>query len=246
MEYTLLNNGVRMPMLGYGVFRVEEKECERCVRDALEVGYRLIDTATAYRNEEAVGRAIRASKIPREELFITTKLKRNGPDPLTEEEFYRSLDRLGLDYVDLYLIHQPFGNTFGAWDSMERLYEAGKIRAIGVSNFTNVMLADLTANHRIVPALNQIEISPVNQKTSSVEYMKRANIQPQAWGPLSQGGKAGMFDHEIIQQIAKTHDRTVAQVALRWHLQRGVAVIPKSVRRERMEENFRIDRKSVV
>lgn len=240
MEYFTLNNGVRMPALGYGVFRVEEQDCERCVSDALEVGYRMIDTAAAYGNEAAVGRALRASGIARRELFITTKLKANGPDPMTREAFLRSLDELGLDYVDLYLIHQPYGNVFGCYDEMERLLEEGLVRAVGVSNFTNCALMDVVMNHRIKPAVNQIEISPVNQKASEVAFMKEGQIQPMAWGPLSQGGKGGMFESEILREIAEKHGKTMAQAALRWHIQRGVVAIPKSSRKERMQENFDI------
>ena len=238
MEYTVLNNGVRMPMLGYGVFRIEEAECERCVSDALETGYRMIDTAEAYENEAAVGRAIRKSGIPREELFITTKLKCSGPDPMTRDAFERSLEALGLDYVDLYLIHQPYGNIFGCYDALERILEEGKVRAIGVSNFTSTMLADILVNHRVRPAVNQIEISPVNQKEKDVAFMKQEGVQPMAWGPLSQGGKGGMFDSGILNNLARRYGKTPAQVALRWHIQRGVAAIPKSSRKERMRENL--------
>ncbi len=240
MEYTVLNNGVRMPLLGYGVFRIDEAECQRCVEDALDVGYRLIDTAAAYDNEAAVGRAIKNSGIPREELFITTKLKVNGPDPMTEEAFYRSLELLDLDYVDLYLIHQPYGNIFGAYDTIERLMEEKKIRAIGVSNFSNALLTDVMVNHRIRPAVNQIEISPVNQKAAEVDYMHAEQVQPMAWGPLSQGGKGGMFDSEILKSLAEKYSKSVAQVALRWHTQRGVAAIPKSTNKERMKQNLDI------
>lgn len=240
MEYITLNNGIKMPALGFGVFRVETAECERCVNDALEVGYRMIDTAAAYQNERAVGKAVKASGIPRNELFITTKLRANGPDPMTREAFLTSLDELGLDYVDLYLIHQPYGNTFGCYDEMERLMDEGLIRAIGVSNFSNTALMDIIVNHKVRPAVNQIEISPVNQKCSEVEFMKQQQVQPMAWGPLSQGGKGGMFENEMLKNLAEKYGKTIAQVALRWHIQRGVAAIPKSTHKERMQENFDI------
>lgn len=240
MEYTTLHNGVTMPLLGYGVFQMEEAECERCVSEALENGYRLIDTAEAYGNEAAVGRAIRQSKIAREELFVVTKLKCNGPDPMTKEAFERSLEALDMEYVDLYLIHQPYGNVFGCYNVLEELLERGAVKAIGVSNFTIPQLADILANHRIPPAVNQIEINPLNQKAAEVEYMRKEQVQPMAWGPLSQGGKNGMLDHETLKKLGNKYGRTTAQIALRWHIQRGVAAIPKSSRAERMRENMNI------
>lgn len=240
MEYTILNNGRKMPLLGFGVFRIEEAECERCVSDALEVGYRLIDTAAAYGNEAAVGRAVRRSGIAREELFLVTKLKCNGPDPMTEEAFARSLEALGTDYIDLYLIHQPYGNVFGCYDALERILESGKVKSIGVSNFGSPFLADILVNHRIRPAVNQIEISPVNQRVAEVAFMRKEQVQPMAWGPLAQGGKSGMFEHDYLTTLADKYGKSPAQIALRWHLQRGVAAIPKSTSRARMMENMDI------
>ena len=240
MNYITLNNGIKMPQLGYGVFRIDEAECERCVSDALEAGYRLIDTAAAYENEAAVGRAVRNSGIKREDLFIVTKLKANGYDPMTRDAFERSLEALGLDYVDLYLIHQPYGNTFGAYDMLEKFQEEGRARSIGVSNFSIPLLTDIIVNHRIRPAVNQIEISPVNQKAAEVEFMKSENIQPMAWGPLSQGGKGNMFENEIICALAEKYGKSVAQIALRWHIQRGVVAIPKSTNKDRMRQNLDI------
>ncbi|OXT09462.1 2,5-diketo-D-gluconic acid reductase [Thermoanaerobacterium thermosaccharolyticum] len=241
MDYVTLNNGIRMPMEGFGVFQIEDaKVCEQAVLDALNAGYRLIDTASAYFNEEAVGAAIRKSGIPREELFITTKLWiQDAGYEKAKKAFQTSLDKLGLEYLDLYLIHQPFNDYYGSWRAMEELYEEGKIRAIGVSNFYPDRLVDLCVNARIIPAVNQVEIHPFFQQDEALKIMKEFGVQPQAWGPLAEG-KHGIFTNEILTSIASKYDKTVAQVVLRWNVQRGVVVIPKSTRKERIEENLNI------
>ncbi|WKV08474.1 aldo/keto reductase [Thermoanaerobacterium sp. CMT5567-10] len=241
MDYVTLNNGIRMPMEGFGVFQIEDaKVCEQAVLDALDAGYRLIDTASAYFNEEAVGAAIRKSGIPREELFITTKLWiQDAGYEKAKKAFQTSLDKLGLEYLDLYLIHQPFNDYYGSWRAMEELYEEGKIRAIGVSNFYPDRLVDLCVNARIIPAVNQVEIHPFFQQDEALKIMKEFGVQPQAWGPLAEG-KHGIFTNEILTSIASKYDKTVAQVVLRWNVQRGVVVIPKSTRKERIEENLNI------
>lgn len=241
MDYVTLNNGIRIPMEGFGVFQIEEaKVCEQAVSDALDAGYRLIDTASAYFNEEAVGAAIRKSGIPREELFITTKLWiQDAGYEKAKKAFQTSLDKLGLEYLDLYLIHQPFNDYYGSWRAMEELYEEGKIRAIGVSNFYPDRLADLCVNARIIPAVNQVEIHPFFQQDEALKIMKEFGVQPQAWGPLAEG-KHGIFTNEILTSIASKYGKTVAQVVLRWNVQRGVVVIPKSTRKERIEENLNI------
>ncbi|KDN72491.1 2,5-diketo-D-gluconic acid reductase [Streptomyces olindensis] len=233
-----LNNGVRMPILGFGVYQVAPEQTEQAVTDALAAGYRLIDTAAGYENEEAVGRAITKSGIPRDELFITTKLwiQDYGQDS-TKRAFDRSLDRLGLDYLDLYLIHQPFGDYYGAWRAMEDLNRAGRTRAIGVSNFYPDRLVDFITHNEIVPAVNQIETHVFFQRTDDQKLMGEYNIQQESWGPLAQGGQ-GFFDHPVLVDIARAHDKSVAQIALRWLVQREIVVIPKSVRPERMAENL--------
>ncbi|MBO5146435.1 MAG: aldo/keto reductase [Lachnospiraceae bacterium] len=240
MEYMTLDNGVTMPQEGYGVFQIPPDECERCVTDALSVGYRLIDTASAYGNEEGVGAAVRKSGIPREELFITTKLwvqdtSYEGAKRAAEA----SMKRLGLDYLDLYLIHQPFGDYYGAWHAMEEMYREGTIRAIGVCNFDEARLVDLCVNHEIQPAVNQVEIHPFHQQTSAIQTMRRYQVQPEAWGPLSEGQK-NIFCHRLLSKIAARYQKSTAQIILRWNIQRGVVVIPKSARKERMEENINI------
>ncbi len=241
MDYVTLNNDVKMPMEGFGVFQVPEAEvCEQAVSDALSVGYRLIDTAAAYFNEEAVGKAIKESGIPREELFITTKLWiQDAGYENAKKAFQTSLDKLGLDYLDLYLIHQPFGDYYGSWRAMEELYEQGKIRAIGVCNFYPDRLADLCANAKVIPAVNQVELHPFFAQTGALQTMKELGVQPQAWGPMAEG-RHGIFTHEVLLSIGEKYDKTAAQVALRWNTQRGVVIIPKSVHRERMEENLNI------
>ena len=241
MEYVTLSNGVRMPLEGFGVFQVPEAAvCEQAVRDALSVGYRLIDTAAAYFNEEAVGTAIRGSGIPREELFITTKLWiQDAGYESAKKAFEPSMEKLGLDYVDLYLIHQPMNDYYGAWRAMEELYEAGKIRAIGVCNFYPDRLTDLCLNARIAPMVNQVELHPFFAQTRAVENMKSLHVQPEAWGPMAEG-KHDIFTHPILTELGQKYGKTAAQVALRWNAQRGVVIIPKSTHKERMEENFNI------
>lgn len=241
MEYTTLTNGVKMPMEGFGVFQVESGDvCEKAVTDALEAGYRLIDTASAYFNEEAVGKAIKASGIPREELFITTKLWiQDAGYENAKKAFNVSLEKLGLDYLDLYLIHQPMNDYYGSWRAMEELYEEGKIRAIGVSNFYPERLADLCTNARIKPMINQVELHPFFQQPEALKNMQEFGVQPEAWGPLAEG-KHGIFTNEMLNEIAKKYGKTVAQVVLRWNTQRGVVIIPKSINKNRIEENFNI------
>ncbi len=241
MQNVKLSNGVEMPIEGFGVFQVPElSECEKAVSEALNVGYRLIDTAAAYFNEEAVGKAVSKSGIKREDLFITTKLwiQDAGYDK-AKQAFQVSLDKLGLDYLDLYLIHQPFSDYYGSWRAIEELYEQGKIRAIGVCNFYPDRLADLCLNAKIKPMVNQIEIHPFFQQQKAIEVMKEFGVQPEAWGPFAEG-KFGIFQNETLNEIAKKYGKTAAQVILRWNVQRNVIVIPKTVKKERMEQNFDI------
>jgi 2,5-diketo-D-gluconate reductase A len=239
METVKLNNGVEMPILGFGVFQVTDlQECERSVSDAIATGYRLIDTAAVYMNEEAVGKAIKKSDVPREDLFITTKLwiQSNGYEG-TIKAFENSRKKLQLDYLDLYLMHQPYGDVYGEWRAMEDLYKQGKVRAIGVSNFHADRVMDLVVHNDIIPAVNQIETHPFNQQIETQKFLEGNGIQIQSWGPFAEG-KNNIFHNELLLSIAKKHNKTVAQVILRWLTQRGVVAIPKSVRRERMEENF--------
>lgn len=241
MQKVILNNGVEMPILGFGVYQIQDaNECEQCVYDAIMAGYRLIDTAAAYLNEESVGRAIKRSGIPREELFITTKLwVQDAGYKSTKKAFARSLERLQLDYLDLYLIHQPFGDVYGSWRAMEELYREGKTRAIGVSNFQIDRLVDLMVHNEVIPAVNQVETNPFCQQIESAELMKKNNVQIESWGPFAEG-RNNMFQNEILVSIAEKHNKSVAQVILRWLTQRGVVAIPKSVRKERIIENFNI------
>ncbi|WP_026585081.1 aldo/keto reductase [Bacillus sp. J33] len=241
MQKIILNNGVEMPLLGFGVFQIQdENECEQAVYDAIMAGYRLIDTAASYLNEEAVGRAIKRSGVPREELFITTKLwVQDAGYESTKKAFEKSLERLQLDYLDLYLIHQPFGDVYGSWRAMEELYREGKIKAIGVSNFHPDRLIDLIIHNEVIPAVNQVETHPFNQQIESAQFMKENNVQIQSWGPFAEG-KNNMFQNEILVSIAEKHNKSVAQIILRWLTQRGVVAIPKSVRKERIIENFNI------
>ena len=240
METVQLSNGIEMPMEGFGVFQVPEAICEQTVMDALQAGYRLIDTASSYQNEEAVGRAIRNSGIPREELFVTTKayIQQMGYEN-TRKAFEESLEKLGLSYLDLYLIHMPFGDYYGSWRALEDLYREGSVRAIGVCNFLPDRLLDLCYNADIQPQINQIERHPHYQRQEDLALMKELGVQPQAWAPFAEGLK-GMFTEPVLAEIAKKHGKTAAQVILRWNVQQGVIVIPKSVHRERMEENLNI------
>ena len=240
MESVKLNNGVCTPMECFGVFQVPEDTCEQVVRDAIAAGYRLIDTAYSYQNEKAVGNAIQSCGVPREELFITTKayIQQMGYEK-TKEAFAESLDNLGLSYLDLYLVHMPFGDYYGAWRAMEELYEAGKIRAIGVCNFQPDRLLDLCCNAKVIPQINQIERHPHYQRAEDLALMQELGVQPQAWAPFAEGLK-GMFTEPVLLEIAEKHGKTPAQVILRWNVQQGVIVIPKSVHKERMEENLAI------
>ncbi|MCC9074621.1 aldo/keto reductase [Litorilinea aerophila] len=236
-----LNNGVKMPILGYGVFQIPDlAECERCVLDALEVGYRLIDTAASYGNEAAVGAAIKRSGVPREEIFVTTKLwlQDTGYEK-TKRAFERSMQRLQLDYLDLYLIHQPYGDVHGSWRAMEELYREGRIRAIGVSNFYPDRVMDLIMYNEVVPAVNQIECHPFHQQIETQAFLSENNVQIESWGPFAEG-RNNIFQNDVLRSIGEKHHKTVAQVILRWLIQRRVVAIPKTVRRERMEENFNV------
>lgn len=239
-EAVKLSNGVSMPMEGFGVFQIPEQECEQVIRNAIESGYRLIDTASSYQNEEAVGRAVKTCGIPREELFITTKayIQEMGYEN-TMKAFEGSLKRLGLDYLDLYLIHMPFGDYYGSWRAMEELYRAGRIRAIGVCNFLPDRLLDFCYNVEIKPQVNQIERHPHYQRAEDLQLMEELGVQPEAWAPFAEGLK-GMFEEPVLMEIAAKHQKTPAQILLRWNVQQGVIVIPKSVHRERMEENRKI------
>lgn len=241
MEYVTLSNGVKMPLEGFGVFQVPEADvCKQAVLDAIATGYRLIDTAAAYFNEEAVGAAIKECGVPREELFITTKLWiQDAGYENAKKAFQTSLDKLGLDYIDLYLIHQPMNDYYGSWRAMEELYKEGKIRAIGVCNFYPERLADLCVNAEITPMVNQVELHPFFAQESALSTMKEFNVQPEAWGPLAEG-KHGIFTHPVLTQIGEKYGKTAAQVVLRWNTQRGVVIIPKSIHKERMEENLNI------
>src|SRR6187455_2047453 len=239
MQTVKLNNGVEMPILGFGVFQVRDlEECERSVVDAIATGYRLIDTAASYMNEEAVGKAIKNSGVKREELFITTKLwiQSDGYEG-TKKAFENSLKKLQLDYLDLYLMHQPFGDVYGEWRAMQDLYNEGRIRAIGVSNFHPDRIIDLIIHNEIVPAVNQIETHPFHQQIETQNFLKENKIQIESWGPFAEG-KNNIFHNELLLSIGKKHNKSIAQVILRWLTQRGIIAIPKSVRIERMKENF--------
>lgn len=239
MEYVTLNNGLEMPILGYGVFQIPDlEECERCVLDAIDVGYRLIDTAQGYGNERAVGNAIKKCGVPREELFITTKLwiSEYGYEK-TKKSIEGSLDRLQLDYIDLLLIHQPFNDYYGAYRAMEEFYKAGKLKAIGISNFHPDRLVDFVHFNEIVPQVNQVEVHPFHQQEEAHEVMKRKNVQIQAWAPFAEG-KHNLFTNELLIEIGERYGKTPAQVTLRCLIQRGIPVIPKTVNRDRMVENM--------
>ena len=236
-----LNNGIEMPSLGFGVFQVPDPaECERSVRDAIDVGYRLLDTATSYGNEEAVGTAIHNHGIDRGELFVTTKLWiEDASYEGAKAAFERSINKLGLNYLDLWLIHQPYGDVYGAWRAMEELHRAGRIRAIGISNFYPDRLVDFVLHNKVTPAVNQIEIHPFHQQDDAQKVLEEYKVQPEAWGPFAEG-KNGLFSNEVLAGIGRKHGKSIAQVVLRWLNQRGIVAIPKSVRRERMAENFAI------
>ena len=241
VENVKLNNGVMMPLEGFGVFQIPDlAECERVTIEAIRQGYRLIDTAAAYQNEEAVGAAIAKSGVPREELFITTKLwVQDISYEAAGTAFERSLQKLGLDYLDLYLIHQPMGDFFGAWRRLEELHRAGKIRAIGVSNFYPAVLANFCETVEIKPMVNQVELHPFFQPEAALATMKEYGVVPQAWGPLAEG-KHGIFTHPVLTKIGEKYGKTAAQVSLRWNTQRGVSILPKSVRAERIAVNLDI------
>jgi len=239
MQQVILNNGVAMPIIGFGVFQVKDlSECERSVVDAIQTGYRLIDTAEAYENEEAVGRAIRKCGVKREELFITTKLyiKSDGYGG-AKKSFEQSMKRLQLEYLDLYLIHQPFGDVYGEWRAMQEIYKEGRIKAIGVSNFQPDRLIDLIVHNDVVPAVNQIETHPFHQQTDTQRFLVENKVQMESWGPFAEG-KNNLFQNELLASIGKKYDKTIAQVVIRWLTQRGIVAIPKSVRKERMVENL--------
>ncbi|HIU80169.1 MAG TPA: aldo/keto reductase [Candidatus Coproplasma excrementipullorum] len=239
MQYFTLNNGLKIPALGFGVFQVPDPaQCEQAVTDALNAGYRLIDTAAAYMNEQAVGRAIAKSGIPRKELFITTKLwVQDASYEKAKDAIERSLNNLGLDYLDLYLIHQPMGDYYGAYRAMEEAYRAGKLKAIGVCNFYPHVLTDFCETVDIIPAVNQVELHPFFAQEDALKVMKEYGVTPEAWGPFAEG-KHGIFTHPVLTEIGKKYGKTAAQVALRWNIQRGVVVIPKSVHLERIKANI--------
>ncbi|HMQ96362.1 MAG TPA: aldo/keto reductase [Candidatus Saccharibacteria bacterium] len=240
MPTVKLHNGVEMSQLGFGVFQMTDDEAEQSVVDALQAGYRLIDTAASYRNEEAVGRGIARSGMPREEIFVTTKLWVPEVNYAgAKKAFQRSLDNLGLDYIDLYLIHQPYNDVFGAWRAMEELYEAGKVKSIGVSNFASAKLVDFVLNTNIKPMVNQIETHPFNQQAEAHKVMAEYNIVHEGWAPFAEG-RQDLFTNEVLAKIAEKHAKSIGQVVLRWNMQRGIVAIPKSVRKERIAENFDI------
>jgi 2,5-diketo-D-gluconate reductase A len=240
MEFATLNNGVKMPILGYGVYQVTKDECERCVLDALKAGYRSIDTAQSYFNEEEVGSAIKKSGIPREDIFLTSKvwIEHYGYESC-KKSVEESLKKLQTDYLDLMLLHQPFSDYYGAWRALEDLYEEGKLRAIGISNFYPDRMVDIASFARIRPMINQVETHPYNQQTAAKQYMDKYGVQIEAWAPFGEG-RGGLFEDKALKEIGDKYGKTTAQVMLRWHIQRGVAVIPKSTHYERMKENFNV------
>lgn len=241
MEHVTLNNGIKMPLEGFGVFQVPDPaQCKQAVLDAINSGYRLIDTAAAYMNEEAVGAAIKESGVDRSELFITTKLWVQDADyESAKKAIESSLEKLGLDYLDLYLIHQPMGDYAGAYRAMEEAYKEGKLRAIGVCNFYPARLADLCETVDVIPAVNQVELHPFFQQEDALALMKEYGVRPEAWGPFAEGNH-GIFTHPVLSSIGEKYGKSAAQVALRWNVQRGVVVIPKSVHKDRMEQNMNI------
>ena len=240
MEQITLYNGVKMPIVGYGVYQVSKEECERCVMDALAVGYRSIDTAQSYFNEEEVGDAIKKSGIPREDIFLTTKVwvEHYGYEE-AKKSVFESMRKLRTDYLDLVLLHQPFSDYYGAYRALEDLYHEGKLRAIGVSNFYPDRLVDMALFNRVKPMVNQVETHPFHQQTEAKKWMERYGVQIEAWAPFGEG-RGGLFENPVLAEIAEKHKKTTAQVMLRWHIQRGVIVIPKSTHKERMEENLNI------
>ena len=240
MQQVKLNNGIEMPIEGYGVFQIDPEETEHCVLEALAAGYRSLDTAATYGNEEGVGKAIKKSGVAREDIFLTSKLwvADQGYEK-AKKAFEKTLEKLGTDYLDLYLIHQPLGDYYGSWRAMEELYKEGKIKAIGVSNFDSTRLVDLIVNNKVVPALNQIELHPFLQQKDAQKVMKEYGVKVESWGPLAEA-KHGILEDEMLNKIAAKHNKTVAQVILRWHLEQGIIIIPKSVRKERMEENLNV------
>ena len=241
IETVTLNNGIKMPLEGFGVFQVPDPAvCEQAVLDAIATGYRLIDTAAAYRNEEAVGRAIAKCGVPREELFITTKLwVQDASYEGAKKAIETSLNKLGLSYIDLYLVHQPMGDYIGAYRAMEEAYKAGKLRAIGVCNCYPQVLADICETVEVKPAVNQVELHPFFQQENALALMREYGVHPEAWGPFAEGNH-GIFTHPVLTAIGQKYGKSAAQVALRWNVQRGVTVIPKSVHKERMEQNMAI------
>ena len=241
MKTVTLNNGVEMPALGFGVFQVRDlEECERSVRDAIAVGYRLIDTAASYMNEEAVGRGLKTSGVRREELFVTTKLwVQDASYDGAKRAVEHSLKRLQLSYLDLYLIHQPYGDVYGAWRAMEELNEQGTLKAIGISNFYPDRVVDFVLHNRIRPAVNQIEINPFHQQIEAQKLHDKYKIQTEGWAPFAEGQK-GIFENEVLRSIGSKYGKSVAQVILRWHVERNIVVIPKSVKKERMIQNFSV------
>ncbi|MCB1775916.1 MAG: aldo/keto reductase [Candidatus Competibacteraceae bacterium] len=241
MQTLILNNGVEMPIFGFGVYQIADlKECERSVSQALETGYRLLDTAAAYMNEEAVGRAIKNSGIAREDIFVTTKLWiQDAGYNSAKQAFEKSLSKLGLDYLDLYLIHQPYGDVYGAWRAMEELCREGRIRAIGISNFQPDRVMDFIVHHEMIPAVNQIETHPFCQQIETSQFLQDNQVQVQSWGPFAEG-KNGIFQNALLRSIGEKHGKSIAQVILRWLIQRNIAVIPKSVNKERIVENFQV------
>ncbi|UVE70234.1 aldo/keto reductase (plasmid) [Burkholderia pyrrocinia] len=241
MQDVTLNNGMKMPIVGYGVFQIgDEAECERCVVDAVQAGYRLIDTAASYKNEQAVGRGLKRCGVPRDQLFVTSKLwVEDAGYERARVAIDKSLKRLGLDYLDLFLIHQPFSDVHGAWRAMEEAHRAGKLRAIGLSNFHPDRLMDIACFNEVTPAVNQIEVNPFHQQHESVDFMRGLGVQPEAWAPFAEG-RNNLFDNAQLVAIAQRHGKTVGQVVLRWVVQRGIVALAKSVRKERMLENLAV------
>lgn len=240
MEYATLNNGVKMPILGYGVYQVTKEECERCVIDALKVGYRSIDTAQSYFNEEEVGNAIEKSGVAREDIFLTTKvwLEHYGYEE-TKKSVMKSMEKLKTDYLDLCLLHQPFSDVYGAYRALEELYTQGKLRAIGISNFYADRMVDIASFSKIKPMINQIEVHPYHQQNEQLDWLGKYNIQPEAWAPFGEG-RGGMFEDPTLARTAEKYNKTIPQIILRWHIQRGIVVIPKTTHIERMKENFEV------